>query len=62
MSSAGRHIIEEFGALADSEKREVLMRLLEISQELEVPSASDDEMISAADAVFLEYDRAEAAE
>jgi hypothetical protein len=27
MSSAGRHIIEEFGALADSEKREVLMRL-----------------------------------
>jgi hypothetical protein len=62
MSSAGRHIIEEFDALADSEKREVLMRLLEISREMDVPSASDEEMISAADAVFLEYDRAEAAE
>jgi hypothetical protein len=62
MSSAGRHIIEEFDALPDPEKREVLVRLLELSRDIEVPTDSDEDLISAADTVFLEYDRAEAAE
>jgi len=60
MTATGRHIVEDFGALSDSEKREVLASILEISRDIAYPAISDEEMLAAADAVFQEYDRREA--
>jgi hypothetical protein len=59
MTSAGKHIVEEFDSLADSEKREVLADLLRIARDIEYPESSDDELLAAADTVFKGYDDAE---
>ncbi len=62
MTAAGKHIIDDFQTLPDEEKREVLANLLRISRDLEFPETSDEDLVAAADAVFLSYDREEAAE
>jgi hypothetical protein len=62
VTSAAKHIIEDFGALPDPAKREVLAELLRMSRYLDYPSMSDDELVSAADEVFLQYDRRESSE
>jgi hypothetical protein len=54
-----KHIIEDFESLPDPQKREVLAELIRISRHLDYPAVSDDELVVAADAVFLEYDRRE---
>ena len=59
MTAAGRHIVEDFAGLSDSEKREVLANLLRISRDIEFPQVSDEELVASADALFLEYDRRE---
>jgi hypothetical protein len=59
MTATGKHIVEEFDSLADSEKREVLADLLRIARDIDYPESSDDELLAAADAVFEEYDAAE---
>ena len=59
MTAIGKHILEDFESLPDVEKREVLSNLLRISQVIDFPELSDEEMLAAADAVFLEYDRVE---
>lgn len=60
MTAQARHIIEDFGTLPDQEKREVLAELIRIARHIDYPVMSDDELLSAADEVFLEYDREEA--
>ena len=62
MTAQAKHIIEDFGALPDQEKREVLAELLRMSREIHYPAVSDDELLLTADEIFLEYDRREAAE
>ena len=62
MTAEAKHIIEDFGALPDQAKREVLAELLRLSRHLDFPEASDEELLSSADQVFLEYDRQESAE
>lgn len=62
MTAQGKHIIEEFQALPDTAKREVLAELLRTSRFIDYPPVSDDELVSAADEVFLQYDRREADE
>lgn len=62
MTTEAKHIIEDFGALPDPAKREVLAELIRISRHLDYPGISDDELVSAADEVFLEYDRRESGE
>lgn len=59
MTAIGKQIVEEFGALPDAEKREVLANILQIAQTIDYPETSDVELLTGADAVFLEYDRAE---
>ncbi|MEA2164843.1 MAG: hypothetical protein QOK37_2970 [Thermoanaerobaculia bacterium] len=59
MTAAGQHILEDFESLTDIEKREVLSNLLKISKAIEYPETSDDELVDAADAVFLAYDTLE---
>jgi hypothetical protein len=62
VTAQAKHIIDDFGALPDQEKREVLAELFRMSRELEYPSVSDDELLVTADEIFLEYDRREATE
>ncbi|HVT03141.1 MAG TPA: hypothetical protein VHL58_07150 [Thermoanaerobaculia bacterium] len=62
MTAEAKHVIEEFGALPDPSKREVLTELLRITRGLDFPDMSDDELTFAANKVFLEYDEREADE
>lgn len=60
MTTAGKHIVEDFQGLPDPEKREVLANLLRISRSIDYPEMSDEELLASADAVFVEYDNREA--
>ncbi|HYI11777.1 MAG TPA: hypothetical protein VEK57_22150 [Thermoanaerobaculia bacterium] len=62
MTVQAKHIIEDFGGLPDPEKREVLAELIRMARHIEYPAVSDDELLSAADEVFLAYDRRETSE
>lgn len=62
MTAAAQHIVENFASLSDAEKREVLASLLRISRDIDYPEATDEELVGAADAVFLSYDRMEQSE
>jgi len=59
MTAEAKHIVEDFRALPDAAKREVLAELVRISGRIDYPATSDDELLSAADDVFLSYDRLE---
>ncbi len=59
MTAEAKHLIEEFGALPEPSKREVLAELLRISRHLDYPKMDDDELLSAANEVFLAYDERE---
>ena len=60
MGDAARHLLKSFGALSEIDQREVLAQLLRRAAELPYPFPSDDELLHAADQVFLELDRREA--
>jgi len=62
MTTEAKYVIEQFGALPDPTKREVLTELIRMSQNLEYPEISDEELRSAANDLFLEYDRRETGE
>lgn len=62
MTAQAKHIIEEFQALPDQAKREVLAELIRTSRFIDYPETSEDELLSAADTIFLDYDRREAGE
>lgn len=62
MTADAKHLIDDFEKLADAEKREVLSELLHMARHLEYPDIADDELVSAANEVFLEYDRRETVE
>ncbi|HEY0156674.1 MAG TPA: hypothetical protein VGF28_05215 [Thermoanaerobaculia bacterium] len=62
MTAEARSVIEEFRSLPDAAKREVLVELVRISRAIDYPAVSDDELLSAANDVFLAYDEREAGE
>ena len=59
MTAESKQLIEEFGALPDGSKREVLAELLRIARELDYPEMGSDELTSAANELFLGYDERE---
>jgi len=59
MTAAAAHIIEDFEALPEPEKREVLARLLRIASHLDYGPISEEELLVSADELFLAYDREE---
>ncbi|HEY0142428.1 MAG TPA: hypothetical protein VGF48_16135 [Thermoanaerobaculia bacterium] len=59
MTAEAKHILDDFNALPDTAKREVLAELVRISGHLDYPSVSEDELLSAANDVFLAYDERE---
>jgi hypothetical protein len=56
VTTEAKHLIEEFGALPDPSKREVLAELLRLARHFDYPEMSEDELTAAADEVFLSYD------
>lgn len=58
MTHPAEKIIESFDALSDAEKREVIAVLLRKTATLE--PMTDDELLAAADQVFLDFDHHEA--
>jgi hypothetical protein len=59
VTADAKHLIEEFAALPELSKREVLAEILRISRDLDYPHMSDDELTLAANEVFLTYDERE---
>lgn len=59
MTADAKHIVDDFQALPDTAKREVLAELVRISGRIDYPAVSDEELISAANDVFLSYDERE---
>lgn len=62
MTADAKQIIENFESLPDPEKIEVLARIIRLSRDIEYPQIGGDELRSAANDVFLEYDRREQSE
>ena len=59
MTADAKHIVDDFQALPDTAKREVLAELVRISGRIDYPVVSDDELTSAANDLFLAYDELE---
>jgi hypothetical protein len=62
VTADAKHVIENFESLPDQEKIEVLAEIIRLSRDIEYPEVADDELRSAADYLFLDYDRREATE
>ena len=60
VTEAARHLLEEFEALPDVDKREVVVELLRLSILAPHSSPSDEDLLYSADQVFLDLDRREA--
>jgi hypothetical protein len=61
MTKAAQDFLRSFKALPPADQHEVLVQLLREPIEANYEALSDDELVAAADRVFLEYDRAEKA-
>lgn len=59
MTNAARQLLSSFKALSPTDQHDVLVQLLREPIEAEYEAPSDGELISAAEQVFLEYDKAE---
>jgi len=59
MTTEAKHVLEEFQALSDAAKREVLVEILRISDDLDYGELSDEELAFAANEVFLALDKEE---
>ena len=59
MTAEAKHIVDDFRSLPDASKREVLAELVRISGRIDYPATSDDELLAAANDVFLAYDERE---
>ena len=61
MTNAAQDFLRSFKALPPSDQHDVLVQLLREPIEAGYEAPSDDQLVVAADLVFLEYDRAEKA-
>ena len=61
MTKVAQDFLRSFKALPPSDQHDVLVQLLREPIEATYEALSDDQLIAAADLVFLEYDRAEKA-
>jgi hypothetical protein len=59
MTAEAKHLVDDFRALPDAAKREVLAELVRISGRIDYPAVSDDELLATANDVFLGYDERE---
>ncbi|HYR27030.1 MAG TPA: hypothetical protein VEU30_01105 [Thermoanaerobaculia bacterium] len=59
MTADARHIVENFRAIPDAAKREVLAELVRICGAIDYPAMADEELLAAGNEVFLTYDERE---
>jgi hypothetical protein len=59
MSEVAKRFLMSFQALSKTDQHDVLVNLLRLPIEARYEPASDDELINAAEAVFLELEKAE---
>lgn len=62
MIQRAKDIISTFDRLPIAQQREVTKQILRRSLDVETPEISDDELILAADEIFLDLDNREAAD
>ena len=60
MTTEAESVLRSFELLPDAEKREVASAIIRRSMELDVPPLSDDDLVSAAEELFLKLDQEEA--
>lgn len=60
MTLAAQYIIDSFTTLSKSEQLEVAVEIMRLTRELDFPPVSDEELVFAAEALFLDLDRREA--
>ncbi len=59
MTEAAQHFLRSFKALPQTDQHDVLVSLLRLPLEAEYSASTDDELVYAADQVFLELEQAE---
>ena len=59
MTDGVKSVLEAYESLPESEREEVLAELIRRAAHSDHQSPTDDELVEAADRVFLEYDRSE---
>jgi hypothetical protein len=61
MTASAQQLLTTFDRLSDAEKKAVASEILRRSAGLDWPALTEQELVQAADALFLELDRAESA-
>jgi hypothetical protein len=61
MTAAAEHIVEDFEALPDLERRQVLAKILQIASQMDYGPITDEELLASADKIFVTFDREEEA-
>jgi len=59
MSLTAEHILQSFDRLPEAEKKEVASEIIRRSVHFDLPSLSDEELVSIAEELFLELDSQE---
>ena len=59
MSTATQSILESFNQLPEPEKRELAAEIIRWTANLDFPPLTDEDLVIAADELFIELDRAE---
>jgi hypothetical protein len=60
MTARAQELLHSFEQLGDVDKREIVSELLRRSTEIDTPPLSDEELVGAAEELFLQLDREEA--
>lgn len=60
MNTMSQQLLDSFEQLPEMEKQQVAAEILRRTVSLDIPSLSDDELVSSAEAVFLNLDESEA--
>jgi hypothetical protein len=60
MTTQVQELLHSFDALSDGDKRELATEILRRSLTLDSPPLSDEQLVGAAEEVFLQLDRREA--
>lgn len=59
MSEAAQRFLRAFQTLSQADQHDVLVNLLRLPIDVEYTPPTDEDLVAAADAVFLELDKAE---
>ena len=60
MSIATQNILDSFNQLPELEKRELAAEIIRWTTKLDFPPLTDEDLVQAADALFIELDKTEA--